>query len=91
MACCCRWSLLAAGGRRSVAGVYPAIVLARLPAAAVLASARSPGGGRAGTYVREALVICQFAIAIAFMIGTMVLVGQTRHVRNADVGYHREG
>ncbi len=75
----------------TVAGLYPAIMLARLPAAAVLASARSPGGGRAGTYVREALVVFQFAIAIAFIIGTMVLVGQTRHVRNADLGYHREG
>ena len=61
-----------------VAGTYPAIVLARMPAAAVLASARSPGGGRAGTYVREALVIFQFTIAIAFIIGTMVLVSQTR-------------
>jgi putative ABC transport system permease protein len=74
-----------------VAGIYPATVLARMPAAAVLASARSPGGGRAGTYVREALVVFQFAIAIAFLIGTMVLVSQTRHVRNADVGYDRQG
>jgi len=74
-----------------VAGTYPAIVLARMPAAAVLASARSPGGGRAGTYVREALVIFQFTIAIAFIIGTMVLVSQTRHVRNADVGFQRQG
>ena len=39
-----------------VAGIYPAIVLSRFPAAAVLASARSPGGGRAGTRIREALV-----------------------------------
>jgi len=74
-----------------VAGIYPATVLARMPAASVLASARSPGGGRAGTYVREALVVFQFAIAIAFLIGTMVLVSQTRHVRNADVGYNRQG
>ena len=74
-----------------VAGVYPAIVLARMPAAAVLASARSPGGGRAGTYVREALVVFQFAIAIAFIVGTMVLVGQTQHVREADLGFERQG
>ena len=75
----------------TVAGTYPAIVLARMPAAAVLASARSPGGGRAGTYVREALVVFQFAIAIAFIVGTMVLVGQTRHVRDADLGFERQG
>jgi putative ABC transport system permease protein len=73
-----------------VAGIYPAIVLSRFPAAAVLASARSPGGGRAGTRVREALVVAQFAIAIAFVIGTMVLVAQTAHFRAADVGYDRQ-
>ena len=75
----------------TVAGLYPALMLARMPAAAVLASARSPGGGRAGTYVREALVVFQFAIAIAFIVGTFVLVAQTRHVRNADLGYRRDG
>ncbi|WP_271299736.1 ABC transporter permease [Sphingomonas sp. CV7422] len=73
------------------AGFYPAVLLARVPAAAVLASARAPGGGRAGTRVREALVVFQFGLAIAFMIGTAVLVAQTRYVRNADVGYPREG
>lgn len=72
------------------AGAYPALLLSRFPAAAVLASARSPGGGRSGTRVREMLVIFQFAVAIAFMIGTMVLVSQTLHVRSADVGFNRD-
>lgn len=73
------------------AGFYPAVLLSRFPAAAVLASARSPGGGRAGTRAREALVVFQFALVIAFLIGTAVLVTQTRHVRNADLGFQREG
>ena len=73
------------------AGLYPAVVLSRFPAAAVLAAARSPGGGRTGTRVREGLVIVQFAIAIAFVIGTFVLTAQTSHVRHADVGYRRDG
>jgi putative ABC transport system permease protein len=72
-----------------LAGVYPALMLARFPAAAVLASSRSPGGGRAGTRVRELLVIGQFGLAIAFMIGTAVLVAQTRHVRSTDLGFQR--
>ncbi|TCP66579.1 ABC transporter permease [Sphingomonas sp. PP-CE-1G-424] len=74
-----------------VAGFYPAVLLSRFPAAAVLASARSPGGGRAGTRTREGLVVLQFALAIAFMIGTTVLVAQTRHVRQSDLGFRREG
>ncbi len=74
-----------------VAGFYPAVLLSRFPAAAVLASARSPGGGRAGARIREGLVVLQFALAIAFMIGTTVLVAQTRHVRQSDLGFTREG
>jgi len=74
-----------------VAGLYPAVLLSRFPAAAVLASARTPGGGRAGTRTREALVLFQFGLAIAFTIGTTVLVAQTRHVRQTDLGFRREG
>jgi putative ABC transport system permease protein len=73
------------------AGIYPAIVLARLPSAAVLASARSPGGGRAGAFVREALIVSQFATAVAFTVGTMVMFAQVRHLRSADVGFERQG
>ncbi len=73
------------------AGFYPAVMLARFPAAAVLASARSPGGGRTGTRTREILVVFQFGLAIAFMIGTAVLVAQTRHVRASDIGFQRQG
>lgn len=73
------------------AGFYPAILLSRFPAASVLASARSPGGGRAGARVREALVVFQFALAIAFVVGTIVLSAQTAHIRKADLGFKRDG
>jgi putative ABC transport system permease protein len=74
-----------------LAGFYPAVLLARFQPAAVLASSRTPGGGRAGTRLREALVVVQFGLAIAAMIGTGVLFAQIRHVREADVGFAREG
>jgi len=73
------------------AGLYPALLLSSFPAASVLASARAPGGGRAGTRLREGLVIFQFALAISFIVGTAVLVAQTLHVRNTDLGFPREG
>ena len=73
------------------AGLYPAVLLSRFPAASVLASARSPGGGRSGARVRELLVIFQFALAIAFIVGTIVLSAQTAHMRDADLGFDREG
>ncbi|MBT2245871.1 ABC transporter permease [Sphingobium sp. BHU LFT2] len=74
-----------------LAGFYPALLLSRFPADSVLASARSPGGGRVGTRVREGLVVLQFGLAIAFMVGTGVLVAQTRHVRQSDLGFRRDG
>ncbi len=75
----------------TLAGFYPALLLSRWPASEVLSSARAPGGGRSGTRMREALVIFQFALAIAFIVGTTVLVAQTRHVRQTDLGFRREG
>ncbi|WP_086608259.1 ABC transporter permease [Erythrobacter donghaensis] len=74
-----------------VAGAYPAFMLSRFPAASVLASAKAPGGGQAGTRLRQALVAAQFALAIAFMIGTGVLFAQVQHLRSADIGFDREG
>lgn len=74
-----------------LAGLYPAVLLSRYPAAAVLASARAPGGGRAGTRAREALVVVQFGLAIAFTVATAVLLAQTRHVRLTDLGFRRDG
>lgn len=73
-----------------VAGFYPALLLSRFPAAAVLASARGSGGGRGGSRLREALVVFQFGLAIAFLIGTIVLGAQTVHVRQADLGFSRD-
>ncbi|WP_230480854.1 ABC transporter permease [Sphingomonas sp. Leaf21] len=75
----------------TAAGFYPAVLLSRFPAASVLASARAPGGGRAGWRAREALVVFQFTLVIAFLIGTGVLVAQTRHLRTANLGFRRDG
>ena len=74
-----------------VAGLYPAFVLSSFRPAAVLASTRAPGGGRAGAKLRGALVVIQFAIAIAFAISTITMLAQTKHVRDADLGFQREG
>ncbi|MBV7257410.1 ABC transporter permease [Pacificimonas sp. WHA3] len=74
-----------------LAGLYPAFILSGFQPAAVLASARAPGGGRAGQKLRRALVVMQFSIAVAFMIGTLILLAQTRHLEQADLGFQRDG
>lgn len=73
------------------AGIYPAFVLSRFQPASVLSSNRAPGTGRRGALLRAALVITQFAIAIALMICTAVLFAQARHLQSVDLGYDRNG
>ena len=58
-------------------GAYPAFALSRFRPAAVLASARSPGGGRQAGRVREALVAIQFVIAIGFTVYASFEAGWT--------------
>jgi putative ABC transport system permease protein len=72
-------------------GVYPALVLSGFQPAVVLASARTPGGGRLGARVREGLAVFQFAIAIALMVSTVVIFVQIEFLRHADIGFRREG
>ena len=74
-----------------VSGVYPALVLSGFRPAAVLASARTPGGGRTGARVRAVLAVGQFAIAICLMVCTAVIFAQIQFVRNADRGFQRDG
>jgi putative ABC transport system permease protein len=57
----------------------------------VLASARTPGGGRTGARLREFLAVGQFAIAICLMICTAVIFGQMQYLRNSNVGFRRDG
>ncbi|MBW4331360.1 ABC transporter permease [Stakelama sp. CBK3Z-3] len=78
-------------GVGAVAGIYPAFVLSHFSPARVLASVRTPGGGKAGVLLRKVLVLAQFAIAIAFTIGTSVLVAQTSHLRHSNLGFDRTG
>jgi putative ABC transport system permease protein len=73
------------------AGLYPAFVLSRFRPAAVLASARSPGGGRWAERLRAGLVVFQFAAAILFTIGAGVILSQSSFLRKADLGFQRDG
>jgi putative ABC transport system permease protein len=73
------------------AGIWPALVLSSFAPAGVLASARSPGGGKLGSRVRGSLVLIQFTVALVFSICTAVMLEQSHHLRTADLGFSREG
>jgi putative ABC transport system permease protein len=79
--------VLAAG---LVAALYPAFALAAFKPAQVLASSRTPGGGRMAGFLRVGLAMVQFAaVAVAFVL-IMGFMLQIQHIQNADIGFQRD-
>ncbi len=70
------------------AGLYPAFVLSSFRPAVVLKG--SFKSSVRGVRLRKALVILQFTISIALMIGTGVVYQQMRFIFDADLGYSRD-
>jgi len=66
-------------------GLYPAVVLSSFSPVRVLRGARSSGTGTSG--FRKALVVFQFAISIALIIGAIIILQQTSFLLNKDLGY----
>ena len=69
-----------------VAGFYPAMFLSKYKPAKVLKGNVSRGMRSASA--RKVLVIFQFAIAIALIIGTSVVFIQLNYLRNAELGFN---
>lgn len=72
------------------AGSYPAFVLSRYEPAAVLKSDSRRRSGGQGRRLRQGLVVLQFAISIALIIGTMVVHRQFSFVQEKRLGIETE-
>ncbi len=70
-----------------VAGSYPALVLSGFEPTRALRGARSGTGGKR---LRQGLVVFQFAISIALLIGTAVVFQQLQFMRSAGLGFEEE-
>jgi len=71
-----------------LSGIYPALFLSRFkPVDGVTGG--SPGNRRAGIF-RNALVITQFTISVAIIVGTLIVSNQLRFMLNKDLGYDKE-
>jgi putative ABC transport system permease protein len=82
------WALLAAAIVVTAlgSGLYPSVVAARIRPAAVFnrGATHLAGGG-----LRNVLVVIQFAISIALITTTVVIVMQTRYAGDVDLGFDR--
>ncbi|HEY0432406.1 MAG TPA: ABC transporter permease, partial [Chitinophagaceae bacterium] len=71
-----------------LSGFYPALVLSAYRSAIVLKGGAATDE-KGGALFRRGLVVFQFVIAQALIIGTLVVASQMNYFRNADMGFTR--
>jgi len=71
-----------------VAGLYPALVLARFRPVETLKGLQASSGGNA--WLRKGLVVFQFSVSLVLIIGTLMVVRQLRYMQNQQLGFTKE-
>ncbi len=71
-----------------IAGSYPAFYLSSFHPIDVLRSDTRKGGRK--SLLRSGLVVFQFAISIALLVGTFVIFAQLRYVQTRNLGFDKE-
>jgi ABC-type antimicrobial peptide transport system permease subunit len=72
-----------------LAGSYPSLYLSSFnPVKALKGTFKA---GRNSSMPRKVLVVVQFTVSVAFIIGTVIVMWQIRHAQDRPVGYDKEG